>query len=565
MRSFRAIGYLFLLASLSYRAFAGTIGGEVKGPDGAPFKGAFVRAQKEGSNITVNVLSDRIGRYRIQNLVPGTYRIWVTAAGYKGDAGKEIKVDEARPVSSDFLLQKGTVQWTDLSIYQGRILLPEDDPGKHLFFLDCQTCHGYMYMVRILGLHSDEEAWRAAVRFMRDVPNGVGDLRATEEEAGLIAAYAGRTFGAHSKLPPPAELPAYEKVKMKFSDEAMKIAYVEYELPPHRFAWNANPDKQGNIWMPFAKTGNGIGKLDPKTGEVQTWDLPPNKMHMLDSHSAAPAPDGMVWYIEVKGCKLGKLDPKTGKFTEYLPPNCKEGELGSGGVTVRVDRLGYVWSGEACLYRFDPKTEQFKTFPEAGRPYGVELDTKDNVWFASWNEGKVGKVNINTLKLSIYTPPTTTRLASLNKNFPSDGKYGYFLPGSHPKTAGTKRIQIDPNGVAWFGEWYGGDDAFHSQIGSVDPRTGTIKEYPLPGPAATPYAVAVDRNGYVWYNSSDEDVLGRLDPKTGTVVEYPFPHSDNGVRELLPDAEGRIWYTSGYNDRVGYFFFHRIEAMASVR
>ena len=554
MKSFRACVYLALLASLSCGAWAGTVAGNVKGPDGAPFRGAFVHAQKKGSNITVNVLSDKLGGFRIENLSSGTYRVWVTAAGFKADAGKELKVADGSPVSLDLPLQKGTLQWTDLSISQGRILLPERNPGKHLFFLDCQTCHGYMFMVRTLGLHSDAGAWQAAVNFMRDIPNGVGDRRATDAEAGQIAAYVSETFGANSKLPSPAQLPAYEKVKKTFSDEAMKIVYVEYELPPRRFAWNANSDKDGNIWMPFAKTGNGIGKLDPKTGEVKTWELPPNKMHMLDSHSAVPAPDGMIWYIEVKGCKLGKLDPGTGKFTEYLPPDCKEGEIGSGGVTVRVDRLGYVWSGQSALYRFDPKTEKFKIFPEARRPYGVELDKNDNVWFASWNEGIVGKVNINTLRLSVYTPPTTTRLAALNRDFPaSEGKYGYFLPGSHPKNAGTKRIQTDANGVAFFGEWYGGEDGFQSQIGSVNPATGTIKEYPLPAQFGTPYGVGVDRYGFVWYNSSDSDVLGRLDPKTGKVILYPFPHSDNGVREILPDAQGRMWYTSGYNDRAGYF------------
>lgn len=554
MKLLRAFGYALLFASCSYGALAGTIAGKVNGPDGTPFMGAFVRARQDGSNITVNVLSDKLGGYRIQNLAPGTYRVWVTAVGFKGDSGQEIKVVAARPASMDFLLQKAVVHWTDLSIYQGRVLLP-DGPGKYQLFLDCQTCHGYMYMVQRLGFRgSDLEAWRAAVSFMRDVKHGVGDRRASDQDADLIASYLNSVFGRDSKLPEPGELPGYEKVRHEFSDQSTKIIYVEYKMQPGLFAWDVNPDKHGDMIIPLAKLGNGIARLNPETGKFQVWHVPQNPgMLMMDIHSAVMARDGMIWYVDVKGCKLGELDPKTQKFTEYLPPGCSEGQMGSAGVTLRVDRLGYVWGGDAVLFRFDPETRKFKLFPQATNIYGIDLDNEGNVWFASWRLGQIGRVNIHTLKLSIFTPPTTKRLVSLNKGFPDDGKYGYFVPPGHPKSAGSKRIAIAPDGNAYFGEWYGGKDEYHSEIGRFDPKTNTFTEYPLPGPGQTPYAVGVDRHGFVWYNSSDNDVIGRLDPKTGAVVEYPFPHSDNGVRELNVDSEGRIWYASGFNDVVGYF------------
>src|SRR5215472_2247704 len=79
-KSAALIGLVVLLASVAY---GGTISGTVKGPDGKPFKGAFVEAQDVDSRITTNVLSDRDCRYQIENLPEGEYQLMVRAVGYR--------------------------------------------------------------------------------------------------------------------------------------------------------------------------------------------------------------------------------------------------------------------------------------------------------------------------------------------------------------------------------------------------------------------------------------------------------------------------------------------------
>src|SRR5262245_16553124 len=85
----RNLGIVVLLAwSVAAPAFGpndGTISGTVKNSTGAPFKGAFVRARNVKTKMTVNVLSDSRGQYRVQNLLPGDYEIRATAIGYKDD------------------------------------------------------------------------------------------------------------------------------------------------------------------------------------------------------------------------------------------------------------------------------------------------------------------------------------------------------------------------------------------------------------------------------------------------------------------------------------------------
>ena len=65
------LGVLGLVVITPWAADAATISGTVAGPDGAPFRGAFVQARNAKSKIMVSVLSDRDGEYRIENLPAG--------------------------------------------------------------------------------------------------------------------------------------------------------------------------------------------------------------------------------------------------------------------------------------------------------------------------------------------------------------------------------------------------------------------------------------------------------------------------------------------------------------
>ncbi|MGH9680514.1 MAG: virginiamycin B lyase family protein, partial [Candidatus Acidiferrales bacterium] len=553
----RGFGLILLSAAFAGALSAGEISGTVKGPDGSAFKGAFVHAQNSKTKITVDVLSDRNGAYRVENLDPGDYVVTAAAEGYKSDPRRGVKVDADLPVSLDFALQKGMVRWADLSIHEGQVLL-HDGPGKQLLFYRCMSCHGLQ--TKIAAARRDEDGWSECVALMRNRVGGVGDLRITDADGAAIAKYLGTVFSVDSNLAhSPADLPEYSKVKhAEFSDEAMKIVYVLYDLPQiGRIPWVAYPQSDGAVWMPHSWTADQIAKLDQKTGEVQEYNVPQDVRRAVHVHSVLQAPDGMVWFSEDAACNLGKFDPETKKITMYKPPFCRPKpddaqtgrgmhSIGLGSMnSIRLDPYGYLWGGGSMLLRFDPRKEEFMEFPEARTPYGIELDKQGNIWFAEFpKEGMIGKMDTKTLKITKWTPPTTLRLAALNKGKP-DSDYGNSNP--YPKTAGPRRITVDSQGIVWFGEWWG------NQIGRFDPKTETFKEYALPDPDPTPYAIGVDHYGYVWYSSYDDDILGRLDPKTGSVVEFPLPFSGNGMRELMPDSQGHMWFGTPFNNKVGYF------------
>jgi virginiamycin B lyase len=526
MRSYHKLlpGLLILVVFLGSVCYGATITGTVRGPDGAPFAGAFIQAQNTKSGITVMVLSDDQGRFRVEKLPGGAYQVRIKATGYSSDSHPGLNLTADQNASVDVALQKGMIHWNDLSIYQAGKLWPAS-AGKDLIFAHCFVCHGFQ--TRMASVARDEDGWRDRVQYMRDALHFSLSWRFTAQNAADVASYLTNLFGPDSVLPKsPAEMPQYPETVRKFSNEAMKIVYVEYAMPgPSRMPFSAAPDKNGYLWIPNFGVANKISRLDPKTGEIKDFSVP--NVGTAAVHSAVAASDGSVWLTEQASNKLGKWDPTTQEITEYqdtyLPG--KEGDEDGGSKhTLRFDPGGNVWATGYPLSRFDPKTAKFTDFWDgAAHTYSLEMDKDGNIWFSNPGTGQIGRVDWKTLKISQWTPPT---------------KGGY-----------ERRIELDSNGIVWFGEYETG------KIGRFDPRTQTFREYDLPtGPQTHPYGLGIDADNNVWYSSYYFDELACLDSKTGKITEYPFPHSENTIREFFRDSEGRMWYGSPSNNRVGYFY-----------
>src|SRR5712691_9877444 len=133
-----------------------TLSGTVKGPDGAPLSGAFVRAQNSTTKMSFFVLSDGQGHYRLDKLPAGEYRVQVKATGFHGDPKNGVTVTEDRNAALDFALASGTVRWNELSIYQAKKLWPEEK-AKQTIFTKCFICHGFQ--TRMASVRRDADGW----------------------------------------------------------------------------------------------------------------------------------------------------------------------------------------------------------------------------------------------------------------------------------------------------------------------------------------------------------------------------------------------------------------------
>ncbi len=81
-------------------------------------------------------------------------------------------------------------------------------------------------------------------------------------------------------------------------------------------------------------------------------------------------------------------------------------------------------------------------------------------------------------------------------------------------------------------------------LGRLDPKTGAMKEFPLPTPKSGPHGLTEDKAGNIWYTGNGAGLVGKLDPKTGAVTEYKMP--DPAARDPhtpVFDPKGMLWFS----------------------
>ena len=517
---------LALSTCLTPFADAATITGTVTGPDGKPQMGVFVVAQDAKTQKTISVLSNEQGRFHIGGLAAATYNVQIKTIGFKSDAHRGVAVSGDQNLSYDFKLQKRPVEWSELSTYQGRKLLPKTDDHKLThqdpFFVTCfQSCHSFQNRMAV-GVR-DYDGWYDRVKYMSDTVMAGEGRRITPKEMEDYAKYLTVLFGPESPKPEsPEAMPEYNGLVRTFSPKAMNIAYVEFDMPAPlgMGPWSGVEDRDGKIWIPYYGRGNEVIRLDPDTAEMTHFKLPFARTAGI--HSVIPSADGTVWFVETALGRIAQLDPATKEIREFQAPPLADGKK-AGAHTIRVDENGRVWtSGGPVISMFDPKTNNFKHY-DVPATYANTVGRNGDQWFTSFRaDGVIARISRDGV-LTKFQPPTA-------------GK--------------PQRLDLDADGNVWFSERQG------NKIGKLDPSTGVFKEYPLPGPEASPYAVGVAKDRMVWYSSHEQDTMNRLNPDTGEVTEYPYPHPEISMREFFFDKKGRMWYASSANNKVGYIYFN---------
>jgi virginiamycin B lyase len=128
-------------------------------------------------------------------------------------------------------------------------------------------------------------------------------------------------------------------------------------------------------------------------------------------------------------------------------------------------------------------------------------------------------------------------------------------------------VAVDPQGMIWFTE------ASTDSIGRLDPTSGNVRNYVLPGPVDPLMEIASDADGIIWATSFNAGLLVRLKPRTGTFTRYYVPASDHpgALYGLLVTSGGEIWITISTENVIArldiaanHFFYYRIPTASSL-
>jgi hypothetical protein len=126
-------------------ALAGKVGSAAE----LVMEGVVVSAKREGSTITVSVVTDENGRYTFPSarLEPGRYSIGIRATGYDLDGPKAVVVTAGQAAAADLTLKPARDLAAQLTNAEWLMSMPGSEQQKSLL-TTCTGCHTLERIVR---------------------------------------------------------------------------------------------------------------------------------------------------------------------------------------------------------------------------------------------------------------------------------------------------------------------------------------------------------------------------------------------------------------------------------
>jgi virginiamycin B lyase len=376
-----------------------------------------------------------------------------------------------------------------------------DGAGKDVVERVCTSCHQTNMITASSGYTRD--GWKEIAATMIN-------LSGTPQEEGAILNYLSTQFPPNTRRAP------------KLMPGSAQVTFKEW-VPPTlgQRSRDPAPGPDGAIWF-VGQWSDLVGRIDPKTGEVKEFPLPPKSK----PHTVLLDAKGGVWYMGNGNATIGKVDPSTGKVvaTYKMPdPNAKDPH------SAIFDSKGILWftmQNSNRVGRLDPSTGDIKiaVMPTPNsKPYGIKVDAQGTPWVACNGAPCLVKIDPATMQLTevkLPTPGTTVR-----------------------------RLAFDAEGNVWF------VNSSQGKLGRLNPKTGEIKEWASPsGPKSHPYAIAVI-DGAVWYNESAmrPDTLVRFDPKTEQFQSWAIPSGKvhaGIIRHMRVTRDGNLLIHQSSTNRI---------------
>jgi virginiamycin B lyase len=379
------------------------------------------------------------------------------------------------------LLAAGNVQAGDLP----------PGPGKHLVESLCVSCHSTARISNSAGFDSAAE-WRGLIDTM---------ISLADAQANTIAAYLAANYPARAdRKPKLIEGPVRIRIEEWITPTLGQRSRDPVEAPDGSIWWTG-------MWASLA------GRLDPETGEMQEYRLPP----AARPHSILPDAQGNIWYTGNSNGTIGKLNPASGQIEEY-PTRAGDPHTA---IFHPNGKLYFTSQHAGMLGRLDPESGQLDEIATRERPYGIKVGPAGRLWIAYNGTNAIAAMDPDTLELEYFEIPD-------------------------PRTR-IRRLDIASDGRIWY------VNSTLGRIGVLDPDTAKTREWPSPsGPDSHPYAIAVI-DDVVWYNESGmrPDALVRFDPASERFQSWAIPSGVGIVRHVWVTRNGELLIHQSSSNRVG--------------
>lgn len=277
----------------------------------------------------------------------------------------------------------------------------------------------------------------------------------------------------------------------------------------------------GQVWF-VGQMSDYVASLQPETGAFERFDLPEG----AGPHNVIADRDGTLWYAGNRANHIGHLNPESGEIKRYdMPhPNARDPH------TLTFDSRGDIWftvQGGNFIGKLTKSTGEIRLVEaprvrsdrgDSSRPYGIVMDENDRPWIALFNTNAIATVDPETFELETF-------------ELPEDA-----LP---------RRLDVTSDGMVWYGDYRRG------HLGRLDPNTGEVTEWPLPGGSdSRPYALAADDADRIWVVETgvQPNQFVGFDPRTESFTSVPVESGGGTVRHMYFDPDSNaIWFGADTN------------------
>ena len=508
-------------------ANAASFAGTVTKPDGLPAFGALVTVFTTDHSRRQTVYTAEDGSYLIQTPFDGELDVRVRLANFD-DSQIRLKADLMQYSKQDLQLKNfSSLQASSdaLSASAHNATLPwANIADRGPFVSQCNYCHQIgNETTRIPRGH---EGWMQTVRKMEGMM-----AMLSGGEVNLIAdvldrGFQGKPVSASHNYGASAELAKAKVDEWRIGDPMSFIHDMDVMVDGKMYGTDEGHDI---LW-----------RLDPVTGKIDQFHLPDIDL------------------------------PRGGLFSGMqLPIGVFSGKHGPHSMAQTTD--GRIWITNALsstLMSFDPRTEQFKTYPvghDALYPHTIRVDKNDIVWFTIVASNQLARFDPKTEKMTVISLPSNgffqwvtdmlfPTLLRVSSWFP---EHAWLLNFSHHKFLGYTvlafpyGIDVNPvDGTVWYAKLYS------SKIGKVDPVSLAVTEFDTP--MKGPRRLRFDAQGKLWIPSFDEGGLMSFDTRNQKFASWKIPGIATNEYETpyalnVNQTNGEVWMATNNTDRIVRF------------
>jgi streptogramin lyase len=202
-------------------------------------------------------------------------------------------------------------------------------------------------------------------------------------------------------------------------------------------------DVDGNVWFNDVETIQ-VGRYNIKTDTFTPWIKPyanfPKGPHSL--YGIYADSQNNAYFCDFSGESIGRIDAKTGEVSLYKTPTSQSRPRRG-----RMDAQDRLWFTETygdSIGMFDTKTHAFKEWkvglPYAG-PYDVAVDRWGDAWTGGMYEDRISRINADSGEETDYLLPRETNMRRAYVD--SRGSKPVFWVGNHHQAAIVKVEPLD--------------------------------------------------------------------------------------------------------------------------